>query len=940
MIAVMQAGGVYVPLDPTQPPERLARLIAATAPAVILTDQTLLSQLPATDVPVLTLDTLHTASRVVEHEDPAIAPDQLAYIIYTSGSTGAPKGVGVAHRQLAHYRRGVLARLDLHVPAGYAIVSTFAADLGLTAVFAVLWSGGTLHIVDEACARTPDAFARCMRQHAIDCLKIVPAHLNALLESADPAAVLPRRRLVLGGEALRPELLARIHELAPECQTLNHYGPTETTVGTLTNDLANGVPTNALTAPLGRPLPQSNVYVLDANGEPAPFGVVGEIYIGGPGVARGYVNQPARTAERFVPHPYSATPGARLYRTGDRARMHPNGEIEFLGRCDDQVKLRGYRVELGEITAALREHPAVREAITIVRGQEADTRLLAYVEPRAGATPTTQELQQALEQQLPAYMLPDAIVIVERMPLNANGKINRQALPEPQAQADNAQIAYVAPRTPVEATLADIWAQVLGRERVGVHDNFFDLGGHSLRTMQLVSKASAALGREVSINQLFAGPTIAALAEALAAAAPTVPVETVSLPDVSPSSLTSLECPDRAMVEQRPLLPLLLTKVIAPLDAIALGPIPRTLQAQSGMPRDELIRMWCDDLPTLKGTLNTPLGRIGGITLPILTSEVYDDQDRLVREIIAALEIAGALGVRVVSLTGLLPSATAYGEAVIRALDGRTDLPALSTGHATTTTAVVLAIRKIIEESGRDLRDERAAFLGLGSVGATALRLMLQCLPHPKEIALCDVYSKLGALEALAHKLKHTWNYRGAIRILEAQTHAPSQIYASSLIVGATNVSNILDVERLQPGTLLVDDSAPHCFDPAQVIARFEERGDILFTEGGVLRSPTPISATKYLPQAVAAHMGATHLERFAQHDPWHIMGCVFSGLLSMCYPELTPTIGLIDPHMASRHYAQLNQLGFQAARLHCEHYMLPETAIGAFRQRFGSARG
>ncbi|HEU4323864.1 MAG TPA: amino acid adenylation domain-containing protein [Roseiflexaceae bacterium] len=931
MVAVMQAGGVYVPLDPAQPPERLARLVAATAPAVVLADQTLLAALAGVAAPVLAVEALLAAPDTGGAEAPAVLPDQLAYIIYTSGSTGAPKGVGVAHRQLAHYTRGAVHRLNLPARASYAVVSTFAADLGLTAVFAALWSGGALHIIEEGCARTPDAFGRYMREHAVDCLKIVPAHLGALLESADPAAALPRQRLVLGGEALRPELLARVHTLAPECRVLNHYGPTETTVGTLTYDLSNeGVPAGAATVPLGRPLPGSEVYVLDASGEPVPFGVIGEIYIGGPGVARGYIGQPGLTADRFVPHPHSSTPGARLYRTGDRARLHPNGAVEFVGRGDDQVKLRGYRVELGEIAAALREHPAVRDAVAIVRGGGDQLRLLAYVEPHAGATTSPQALGRALEQQLPAHMLPDAIVVLPQLPLNANGKINRQALPEPEAEA--AQVEYVAPRTPAEATLAEIWAQVLGREQIGVNDNFFALGGHSLRAMQIVSKASAALGREVSINQLFAHPTVAALAEALGEAAPARPAAAPT----SPSSLTSLERPHRAVVERRPLLPVLLTKRAAPVDAVALGPVPRTLQAQSGMSRDDLIRVWCDDLPTLKGILDTPLGRIGGITLPVLTSEVYDDQDRLVREIIGALEIAGALGVRVVSLTGLLPSATNYGEAVVRALGGRTDLPALSTGHATTTTAVVLAIRRIAEEAGRDLRGERVAFLGLGSVGTATLRLMLQCLPHPREIALCDVYSKLAGLEALAHELKHTWGYRGTIRILEAQTAAPPQIYESTLIVGATNVSNILDVARLQPGTLLVDDSAPHCFDPAEATARFEERGDILFTEGGVLRSPAPIGATKYLPQMAEAHMDAAALERFAQHDPWHIMGCVFSGLLSTRYPELTPTVGMIDPRAASQHYARLDQLGFQAARLHCEHYVLPETAIAAFRRRFG----
>ncbi len=930
MLAILRAGGVYVPLDTVFPAERLAQMLSSARPTLILTETARCADLPEDCGPVLALDALPDECA---EPLPATQPDQLAYIIYTSGSTGVPKGVAIPHRQIAHYTAGVLQRLDLAAPARYAIVSTFAADLGMTSVFAALWSGGALYVPDDETVRTPDAFGRYMRDHRIDCLKIVPAHLQALLAGNHPADVLPRQRLILGGDTLPLGLLNRLGELAPSCVVLNHYGPTETTVGTLTCcPSTDGLPGGAASVPLGFPLRGSAVYVLDAQGEPAPYGVAGELHIGGGGVARGYAGDPALTASRFLPDPFSATPGSRMYRTGDRARLHANGAIEFLGRVDDQVKIRGYRVEPGDVAAVLRTHPAIRDAAVVVRTTDETTRLLAYVVPRDQQTCDRAELQAYMLRKLPPYMQPDAIVVLERLPLNANGKVDRQALPAPEQLRAAPRPAYVAPRTATEATLADIWAQVLEQEQIGIHDNFFALGGHSLRAMHLVSRASAALGCDLSINQLFTHPTIADLSPVLQPAPiPATPAIT------EPAPLSSFEQPAQATIETRPLLPLLLTRAIPPVDAISLGPIPRVLQQQSGMAREELIRTWCDGMPTIKGTLDTPLGRIGGITLPVLTGDVYTDQPRLVREIIAALELAKTLGVRVVSMTGLLPSATEYGAAVMAAIKDRPDLPALSTGHATTTTAMILTIRAIVEASGRDLQNERVAFLGLGSVGSASLRMLLQCLPHPREIALCDVYSKLEQIEALAHELRHTWGYRGIIRVLEAHHHAPAQLYDSSLIIGATNVAHVIETERLRPGTLLVDDSAPHCFDPAQVIARFEERGDILFTEGGVLRSPMPIAATKYLPQIVEAHMPPVHRDRFARHDPWHIMGCVFSGLLSTRYPELVPTIGLIDPVMARQHYTRLNQLGFTAARLHCEGYVLPEAALARFRQRFAT---
>jgi hypothetical protein len=300
-----------------------------------------------------------------------------------------------------------------------------------------------------------------------------------------------------------------------------------------------------------------------------------------------------------------------------------------------------------------------------------------------------------------------------------------------------------------------------------------------------------------------------------------------------------------------------------------------------------------------------------------------------------ALRLAGHLGARTVSLTGLLASATAYGQALASALAGQA-VPRITTGHATTTAAVVLSIRKALAEAGRDLSGEHAAFLGLGSVGMATLRLTLACLPHPAELSLCDVYSKRDALGALAEEIRQELGYRGKVNLLESGTEVPAALYEASLIVGATNVPDIVDVDRLRPGTLLVDDSAPHCFRAERAIQRFRQHGDILFTEGGTLTAPSPLRQLVYVPPLVDQIFNLDLANLAAGSHPFHITGCVLSALLSSRFEHLPPQLGLVDLPSCVKHYEQLAGLNFGAGALHCEDYLLEEQAVADFRARHG----
>ncbi|KVR70395.1 non-ribosomal peptide synthetase [Burkholderia cepacia] len=512
LLGALKAGALAVLLDPAQPAARLAAAAADCGARWALVADT--AAWPAgIDAQPLDVDTLAQDATLALAAGVRVAPhpEQGAYLIYTSGSTGTPKGVVVSHGALADYVQGMLDELAFAPDASFAMVSTVAADLGHTTLFGALCAGRTLHLLPAACAFDPDLFADEMRRRDVGVLKIVPSHLQALLDARVPADVLPRHALVTGGETLTWALVARLAALAPACRVINHYGPTEATVGAIACDTAS-IPADARDpasgVPLGLPLPNARALVLDAFGARVPAGATGELYLGGPGVARGYLGRPAQTAERFVPDPF--TPGARLYRTGDRVRLRADGRLAFLGRIDDQVKIRGYRVEPGEVSAAVRAAGPVAQAETLAIEHDGRLRLATFVVMRDGATFDEAAVRAALAAKLPDYMVPAQFVALARLPVTANGKIDRAALRE-QAAAPVATASGNAPRGAVETVLAEVWQAVLKAPQVGRDDNFFELGGDSILVLQVIARARKR-GVRFTPKQLFDGPTVAELA--------------------------------------------------------------------------------------------------------------------------------------------------------------------------------------------------------------------------------------------------------------------------------------------------------------------------------------------------------------------------------------------------------------------------------------------
>ncbi|HEY2737315.1 MAG TPA: amino acid adenylation domain-containing protein, partial [Thermoanaerobaculia bacterium] len=514
LFGILEAGAAYLAVEPDLPRARLELLTAETRATVAVTERGLDGALPAGLRRVFLEDLQDSGDAAGEGPRAAVTPGHLAYVLFTSGSTGRPKGVMVAHRQLAAYVHGVRECLALPPGASFATVSSFAADLGHTAIFTALLGGGCLHVIARERVADANAFAERMERQPVDVLKIVPSHLTALLTAERPERSLPRRRLVLGGEPLPWSLVERVRALAPKCRLLNHYGPTETTVGVLAGAVEETGGSGAgPSAPLGRPLGLTRVWIVDDQGQLVPAGVPGELCVGGPQVTRGYFGRPDLTAERFIPDPFGGGAGERLYRTGDLVRRRPGGPVEFLGRIDRQVKVRGFRIEPGEIEETVVALAGVREAVVVVReDMPGDRRLIAYV---AGDVPVD-ALHRSLRERLPEHMIPAAFVTLAALPLTPNGKVDRSALPAPELQ--RREETYLAPRTPVEEILAGIWAELLGLEQVGAADHFFDLGGHSLLATRVMSRLQSAFDVEMPLRDLFEAPILVDLAARVEAA--------------------------------------------------------------------------------------------------------------------------------------------------------------------------------------------------------------------------------------------------------------------------------------------------------------------------------------------------------------------------------------------------------------------------------------
>ena len=533
LLGILKAGGVYVPLDPAYPQQRLAWMLEDAQIQVVLTQQRVLDAIPIGHADVICLDKEWDKITLKSRDNPVsvIGAGQLAYVIYTSGSTGQPKGVQIPHNAVVNFLHAMRRRLNVSDADTVLAVTTLSFDIAGLELFLPLSSGAQVVVASREETTDGQQLMKKLRESEATLMQATPATWRMLVDSGWTGD--KRLRILCGGEALPQDLASQL--LVKGGSLWNLYGPTETTIWSSVHQVTK------LNEPIliGRPIANTQIYILDRYRQLVPVGVRGELHIGGDGVARGYVNRPELTEQKFIPNTFSDELGERLYKTGDIARYLTDGNIEFLGRVDHQVKIRGFRIELGEIEAVLSQQPAVREAVVVAREDvSGEKRLVGYVVPSQEPAPTTSELRVFLQQKLPDYMVPSIFVTLKVLPLTPNGKVDRRALPVPDQSRTKLESSFIAPRTQVEELVAGVWAQVLKLEQVGIQDNFFELGGHSLLAMQVISRIRNAFEVDLPVRDLFEKPTVAGLAERVE----TIRWSTRGVPPVGPQS-------DRAEIE-------------------------------------------------------------------------------------------------------------------------------------------------------------------------------------------------------------------------------------------------------------------------------------------------------------------------------------------------------------------------------------------------------
>jgi amino acid adenylation domain-containing protein len=521
LLGILKAGGAYVPLDPSYPKERLALLLEDAQAHVLITQDQFIEHLPTGDATVICLDRGwgEISSESENNPVPLAISENLAYVIYTSGSTGVPKGVLITHRNVVRLFCATDSWFHFGPDDVWTLFHSYAFDFSVWELWGALLHGGRVVIVSFEVSRSPQEFYELLCREQVTVLNQTPSAFHPFMQAEE--SIVEHNRLglrlaIFGGEALDLQSLKpwfdRHGDQRP--QLVNMYGITETTVHVTYREIKETDLHPGMSSLIGVPLPDVQLYILDPHRNLVPVGVPGELYVGGAGGARGYLNRAGLTAERFIVSPFR--PGERLYRSGDLVRRRADGDIEYLGRIDNQVKIRGYRIELGEVESVLRRHPGVREVAVLAREDSpGDKRLVAYVVLSADEVYTASELQNFLKQKLPGYMVPSTFVVLESLPLTPNGKLDRKTLPALDTSRPELEGIYIAPRTPTEKMLAKIWAEVLKIDKLGIHDNFFDLGGHSLLATQVMSRIRDAFQIDIPLRVLFEQPTVEELAIAM-----------------------------------------------------------------------------------------------------------------------------------------------------------------------------------------------------------------------------------------------------------------------------------------------------------------------------------------------------------------------------------------------------------------------------------------
>lgn len=920
LLGILQVGAAYIPLDLSHPAERLRRVLADALPTIVLADEEHAATAGSlTDRPVLTVDSIvpsHGAEYVHFSTD-GYRSSELAYVIHTSGSTGGPIGVEVRRQSVSNFLAAMALELPISANDTLLAVTTTSFDIAVLELLLPLTLGGRVVIADERTVRDGTRLAARLAKGDITIMQATPATWQMIIDAGWSGY--PTFKALVGGERLqRPlanEILARVGELR------NLYGPTETTVwSTCARIFAE-----PLTVSIGRPIANTTCYVVDEKLNAVPAGMAGELLIGGDGVARGYRNDPERTAARFIANPFDASGRSRCFRTGDFVRVTQEGTLEYLGRRDQQVKIRGFRVELAEIETALGTLPGVREAAAVVQGSDlAHAQIVGFVAFHRDTTPDQAAVKEALAGTLPPYMVPSQIAVVDVLPRLPNGKTNRAQLASTNiAPAPNRNPGK--PRNASEEKLAAILKELLDIDDVSVDGDFFSIGGTSLLAIRYLARTSEVFQTFVAPADLFRAPTIAGLAEL---------IDRGQLSGRPPQSEPPAPTAGAAAISRPLWRPLALARAEGEFDAIdsaAIAYLPDEVMLVSGAHAQLAKFEEAGSSAFWSGVCHLPFGTIALIVAPIGGRDLFNDTSVTRAVIGRSIDYASRLGVKCVALTGLIPAATDLGLS-LKAPAGTS----LTTGHPATAASMGLTIAAVAAAADRDLRDEVMSFVGLGAIGTASLQTVIARVAHPRALTLCDVPAKRGYLEALAHDIRVTHGFRGEIDIAITTGRIPDRVYQSSFFVGATNVPDVIEIKRLKPGSIVVDDSFPLCFDLHEAKRRFDATGDIVCVAGGSVSLDAPIAWNLALPPGLSTVAHAVKPSMFLPSTS-AITGCILSSLMPKLGLQATVGIASVDNCIA--YWDGFARLGIKAAPLHCGSWALTARDIYRFRAQVADLR-
>ncbi|MDF1754990.1 MAG: amino acid adenylation domain-containing protein [Verrucomicrobiales bacterium] len=913
LLGVMKAGGTYIPLDPEFPIERLEMMLADAAPHSVIVSKATSNNTALGKLKVVNIDKIEATADAPKVT--GVTAKSLAYIIYTSGSTGTPKGVEIPHRAAVNFLTSMLEKPGLTSEDKLLAVTTLSFDISLLEMFLPLIAGATVVIAGADDVKDGRRLANLINEEDITVMQATPATWQMLLDSGWEGQ--SELRAFCGGEALNRNLANTLVNSAKEVWNL--YGPTETTVWSTVEKISESNDSVSI----GRPIANTRVYLLDANHNPVPAGFTGELWIGGDGLARGYRNRPELTAEAFQ----KITIGGetqRLYRTGDLARWNREGNLECLGRVDFQVKVRGVRIELGDIEAQMEEYAGIKSAVVTKREDlPSGEGLVGYFIPTGGKKVDNSELRTFLSEKLPASYVPAYFHEMSEFPLTPNLKTDRKRLPSPKfGLGDSSE--RVDPKTGTETILWDIFSANFETKEFGTTDNFFELGGDSLMALRILVEVSDKTKCEVPVDAFLTHPTIEQLASYIDAGG----AETGAAAKGALGGEIGFEDLEHIDIE-------LAQDTLPTLDAVALTYIPESLAEVSGLTRDQISERLFANKPRLTNIYHLPEGDIGVVMLPCYEADFFKKLDSVKAPTIEALEMAAAMKAKAVSLTGVIPMATDHGREIQKWISGRSDLPSITTGDATRAATIVKSVEGILAETNRDLSGEILSVVGLGSIGFGTLRLMLEVLPHPKQIIMCDPYQTDDQMARHRDEVR-AFGYKGTVDIVKNGGALPPEVYEGSLVVASSNLPGVLNIDLLKPGSLVVDYSFPPVFKVDAAVARFTSKHDILFTTGGELKMPSVVNETVYLPEdaeALAEGMEGGFFQFLGSRDKHEITGCVLVSLLTNATSKVKPTLGPVTAEDTVAHYKHLETLGVIPARLQMNGFFLPEDVVGRFKK-------